>query len=73
MTARARSIGWGCRVRLTVPRGKAREALAYQVLYWDSLPDCRECRCVVIDGFLEASRQARMKHQERIKQEAENG
>ena len=47
--------------------------VAHQVLFLDSLPDCRECRCLVIDGFLEASRQARMKHQERIKQEAENG
>lgn len=47
--------------------------VAHQVLFLDSLPDCRECRCVVIEGFLEASRQARLKHQERIKQEAENG
>ena len=52
--------------------------VAYEVLYWDSLPPCRECRCVFIDealfpGKLDASREAHIKHQERIKQEAENG
>ncbi len=26
--------------------------VAFRVLFWDSLPDCRECGCIVIEDFL---------------------
>jgi len=54
------------------------EYVAFEVLCRDSLPACRECRCVLLGeelspGWLDAHRDANRKRQERIKQEVENG